>query len=1050
MSGDKSKPIKAETPIKGSKFLKSETKAVLTPSNKVSVIKHTEDEFQIPTLQFAGSERISSNFYQFAEALHTACSINYGSIARLIKINDWPSVPLPIKPHPEDVEYDDDEYEQLVEDWKESRKLAIRENIKIRSYAPQMFSKIMMHLSEESKAAVKESVDWEDIEINEDPVRLWNRVRETHLATSSANTELDKLRARNLYAKLYQSKNEPLVKFKERTLNALKVLKAVNETVPSDQAVAMDFISRLDNSKFADLKKTLENNVILNTGKYPKTLNEAYTIANNIKVIASSSGGLKIAEVAEQNVFLTSAARLRETHENRNKTNQSKNKTSKRANQRKKREPGPCFLCNNGSKHWARGPECLHKKPKPFDDKSKSTSSDKDAGVKESRPERDVPEQQHLTTDNYEVIFTSVKLPKVSSLDSFDVLLDNQCTSNLFHNSKMLKNIRLAGSQKTFTGLGGSLIVTEVGDSPWFGRVYYHQDAPANVLSFSEMAKAFSIEWVQDRNMFVVVGGEEDFKLEFQLRDGLYVCNLREKLTYSFVTTTLENEKKFTKREVFKAREAKELSQLLAYPSPDDLVKLIRNGGIINCPVTAHDVARAIQIYGPDIGSLKGKTKRSKPEIAKIEYVKREVSALQTLHVDVMFVEGDTYLVSVSKPLGLTQVNHVNTRSLSHIRPALLAQINSYMSNKFVISTLLTDSEGAVKAMKSELNAMGIEVNSAGAGQHVPVIENKIRQIKERIRAVLNTLPFTLPASMLKNLVFYSVKCLNMMPCRTRMDMVSPREAFTGRKIDYRLDLRAAFGDYIQAHLPNVSEQDVKSLNPRTSGALVVSMTGNLQGSVQAIDLNTMKMITRDKFTILPMPPTVIDYLNRMAAEQKRKLSRDPIFRIGNEKTINSQEDDNGITTGHETYHDLVSNDVVDPLSTATGYNDINYNTDIAENTFSEVEGPTTTLDPVISSKKEKIDFIAQPESEDLMKDFDADATTEQNDLTPFPATDYHKASNEDYGIMPRYSLRKVRSSWRNGPWQYNERPHETGLHISAGAAVEKFGAIAIDVMKKD
>jgi hypothetical protein len=54
----------------------------------------------------------------------------------------------------------------------------------------------------------------------------------------------------------------------------------------------MDFQSRLDNSKFADLKKTSENNVILNTGKYPKTLNDAYTIANNIKIIASTSNNI--------------------------------------------------------------------------------------------------------------------------------------------------------------------------------------------------------------------------------------------------------------------------------------------------------------------------------------------------------------------------------------------------------------------------------------------------------------------------------------------------------------------------------------------------------------------------------------------------------------------------------------------------------------------------------------------------------------------------------------------------------------------------------------
>jgi hypothetical protein len=69
-------------------------------------------------------------------------------------------------------------------------------------------------------------------------------------------------------------------------------------------------------------------------------------------------------------------------------------------------------------------------------------------------------------------------------------------------------------------------------------------------------------------------------------------------------------------------------------------------------------------------------------------------------------------------------------------------------------------------------------------------------------------------------------------------------------------------------------------------------MVGNLQGSVKAVDLNSMRIITRDKFTLLPMPPSVIEYFNKIAANQKRKLSLDPIFRFGNQNSeVNINED---------------------------------------------------------------------------------------------------------------------------------------------------------------
>jgi hypothetical protein len=187
MSGNRNKPNNYSTPSKkyggnnqssgGNKQLSSSTPAASKNSSS-SYGKLSSDEVQVPTLQFSGSERVSSNFYQFSEALHSACSISYGNIARIIKLNDWPIVRLPPKPvKPEriltrtakaskdDETYDDEEseideeYELLVEDWKEARKLAIRENAKMRSFSSQMFSRILIHLSEESKAAVKEADD---------------------------------------------------------------------------------------------------------------------------------------------------------------------------------------------------------------------------------------------------------------------------------------------------------------------------------------------------------------------------------------------------------------------------------------------------------------------------------------------------------------------------------------------------------------------------------------------------------------------------------------------------------------------------------------------------------------------------------------------------------------------------------------------------------------------------------------------------------------------------------------------------------------------------
>jgi hypothetical protein len=130
--------------------------------------------------------------------------------------------------------------------------------------------------------------------------------------------------------------------------------------------------------KFADLQKTLENNVILGTASYPKTLNEAYTIAQNIRVV--SEGSLKAAEIP-QTAFVVSASLSKPKHKAHKKPNivggfvttDADSSTNTGSDKNKKKEPGPCRLYGDGSRHWAGGPECKFKKnPQPKSNGSNS------------------------------------------------------------------------------------------------------------------------------------------------------------------------------------------------------------------------------------------------------------------------------------------------------------------------------------------------------------------------------------------------------------------------------------------------------------------------------------------------------------------------------------------------------------------------------------------------------------------------------------------------------------------------------------------------------
>ena len=195
-----------------------------------------------------------------------------------------------------------------------------------------------------------------------------------------------------------------------------------------------------------------------------------------------------------------------------------------------------------------------------------------------------------------------------------------------------------------------------------------------------------------------------------------------------------------------------------------------------------------------------------------------------------------------------------------------------------MVKAIHTDGEGAIVALKQEIeNSRQVEINPRGPGQHVHIVERKIRTIKETVRGVLHSLGFKLCNMLLMWLVLYAVSRINLFPNKTGYSNISPREAFTGRRADVTKDARIAFGDYAQAFNPHVQKN---GLEARTDA--VIALQPLHTGSVKFLSLTSGRVVTRDQWTQLPMPDAVITFLNNLAIKQvKGEKQDDLVFKMG-------------------------------------------------------------------------------------------------------------------------------------------------------------------------
>ncbi len=450
------------------------------------------------------------------------------------------------------------------------------------------------------------------------------------------------------------------------------------------------------------------------------------------------------------------------------------------------------------------------------------------------------------------------------AIDPMWVLCDTESTIDIVKNPTMITNLRQAKHPIELTGIkGGPTKINVEGDLLGYGTVYYHPDVAANILSFFNMTKRFkSVRYDNTISDTFFVMRDDDTTMEFKRSPGgLYYYDFNESIRrrdvqkIMMVTTVEEIKRNLSRREIEAAEAAGRLFVIVGRPSRKAFKDLIKRGRLLNNPVTIQDYRNALQLYGEDLGVLKGKTTRTKPEHITVDItLARPRQRDIILSVDIMYFTGIPFLITVSRNVLFITATVLSDRKKHTIRTALQQVFRIYQGRghrldeiEFFGEDRDTNSHATCRnefqMLKDDLEEYGINIHVVSKEEHVPEVERQNRVIKERARGVVQTLPYkSMPRKMRVALIQYIVFWLNNIP-KEGQDS-SPREIIMGEQaLDFSNLCRLPFGAYTQVH---EDPQITNTMEPRTTGGINLGPS-NMTGAHKFLSLATGEIITRRK-----------------------------------------------------------------------------------------------------------------------------------------------------------------------------------------------------------
>jgi hypothetical protein len=290
------------------------------------------------------------------------------------------------------------------------------------------------------------------------------------------------------------------------------------------------------------------------------------------------------------------------------------------------------------------------------------------------------------------------------------------------------------------------------------------------------------------------------------------------------ISTVPTNEARYSKREITRARRARELMEILYHPSDETMIRTLTHGTLLNCDVTPEDVRLAAKIYGRSTPFIMGRWKDRGPQRSSEILVPKLMDKEQLIYADILAWREVPFLLFIIKPLNILMVQWLpkgsNAEGILEIFEEMLTNVQA---RGFTPSIVHVDPASILTKLTDRTS---IPINTVGTGAHVADAEVEIKLVKEILRSSEAGLPFPVAIRFVRSQMLGAVMYRNTMLRRncTR----SPREAFTGVKFDVRLHARAKFMEYCLGYRrPDKSNSNEK----RASACIFMQHTGNASGT---------------------------------------------------------------------------------------------------------------------------------------------------------------------------------------------------------------------------
>ena len=647
-----------------------------------------------------------------------------------------------------------------------------------------------------------------------------------------------------------------------------KMTKAELKALASDveeRSLAVAFMLTADRLRFGKLIEDTENSFLQGTNKYPVTVNDAYHLLSNWK--QDPRHGLREVNGGEISFV---------------------NDGDKKSKAVKDKKDVTCHRCKKKG-HYAN--ECDNERvtegDTPVSENKSGGSGKTHTGTTLINVDGFLDDQDDYVTYQFinvdEMVDESgvvMQLGNDGCLPRDWILLDNQSTVDVFCNKNLLHNIREHSDVMAIHCNAGVTKTKWIGELVGYGTVWYNPKGIANILSLARVKeRGYRVTFdSSDGNAFHLYKSDGTVRVFNESPKGLYYLDTKkaQQAEVTMVNTVEDNGTKYSQRDYSKAELARKIQKIIGRPSTKTFLSIVDSNLLPNCPVTRDDVLAAQRIFGPEVGSLKGKTVRRASTSVAAEQLEIPMSIMSryqkvTVAGDIMFVNKLPFFVTISRHIKFSTAEFLTNQKTPTIVQAIKRLHQTYIRRGFQIIILMMDGQFNKDNLDGEIATFGIALNVVAAEEHVPEIERHIRTIKERARSVITMLPFTrYPARIIIELIYFCVFWLNSFPATGGIsDTLSPRTIILGSTLDYAAHCKLEFGTYVQTH-----EQHDNSMLPRTTGAIALRPTGNAQGGHYFYSLSTGRRLNRNHWTVLPMPAEVIQRVERLS---RRPLGLTPI-----------------------------------------------------------------------------------------------------------------------------------------------------------------------------